>query len=117
MPKSHTSAAPSQPSAAFHGSQVSQTPPDKVSQPPANVPQTPVVITVEHGQTLSEVSLRYLGEFNPKTTREIQMSNPEIRDPDLIIEGTQIRLPSPSVRADISTPSSGEALNRAEEQQ
>src|SRR5579864_92263 len=107
---------PSQPPAAFQKSLGSQIASDKVSPPPAEARSGPVVITVEHGQTLGEVSLRYLGQFNPKVTREIQMSNPVIRDPDLIFAGTQIRLPSPSVHPDISTPSSREVLNRAEEQ-
>ena len=107
---------PSQPSAAFQKSLGSQIASDKVSPPPAKAPSGPVVITVEHGQTLGEVSLRYLGQFNPKVTREIQMSNPVIRDPDLIFAGTQLRLPSPSDHPDVSTPSSREVLNRAEEQ-
>ena len=92
-------------------------PPARVPPPPAKGQGRPVVITVEHGQTLGEVSLRYLGQFNPKVTREIQVSNPEIRNPDLIFEGTQIRLPSPSVHPDVSTPSAGEVLNRTQEQQ
>jgi general secretion pathway protein A len=113
---SPASGNPSQPSAAIQNAHGSQMRPGKASPPPAKSRSGPVVITVEHGQTLGEVSLRYLGQFNPKVTREIQMSNPVIRDPDLIFAGTQIRLPSPSVHPDLSTPSSREVLNRAEEQ-
>jgi general secretion pathway protein A len=112
-----SSMAPLQPSAAFHDSQGFKMPHDKVFPPPAKARHSPVVVTVEQGQTLGEVSLRYLGQFNPDVTKEIQMSNPEIRDSGLIFAGTPIRLPSPSVHADISTPSSGEVPNRAEEQQ
>ena len=107
---------PSQPSGPFQKRLGAQIAPGKASPPPAKARSGPVVITVEHGQTLGEVSLRYLGQFNPKVTREIQMSNPVIRDPDLIFAGTQIRLPSPTVHPDISTPSSPEVLNRTEEQ-
>jgi hypothetical protein len=55
----------------------------------------PTVITLESGQTLSELSLRYLGRFNPDVTQQIQILNPEIRNPDLVFAGTQVRLPLP----------------------
>ena len=89
----------------------------KASPPAAKAQQKPVVVTIEYGQTLGEVSLEHLGQFNPEVTREIQKSNPEIRDPDLIIAGTQIRLPSPPVHADIRTPSPEDVPGRAEGQQ
>ncbi len=107
----------SQPSAAVRDSQDSQMPPGKVSPAPAKAQQKPLVVTIEYGQTLGEVSLQHLGQFNPEVTREIQKSNPEIRDPDLIIAGTQIILPSPPVHADIRTPSPEGVPNRAEGQQ
>ena len=92
-------------------------PPNKVSPPLASAQQGPVVVTVENGQTLGDVSLRYLGQFNPEVTRKIQKSNPEIKDPDLIFAGALIRLPSPPVHSEISTPSSEEVPNRVEERQ
>jgi hypothetical protein len=36
------------------------------------VPATDVVITLKSRQTLSQVSMRYLGRFSPKVTQEIQ---------------------------------------------
>jgi type II secretory pathway predicted ATPase ExeA len=111
------SMGPSQPSAAVRDSQDSQMPPGKVSPPPAKPQQKLVVVTIQYGQTLGEVSLQHLGQFNPEVTREIQKSNPEIRDPDLIIAGTQILLPSPPVHADIRTPSPEDVPSRAEGQQ
>lgn len=107
---------PSQPSAAVLDSQDSQMLHAKVSPPPANTQQKPVVVTIEYGQTLGEVSLQHLGQFNPEVTREIQKSNPEIKDPDLIIAGTQILLPSPPIHSDIRTPSSEEVPSREEGQ-
>ena len=92
-------------------------PPGKVSPPASKAQQKPLVVTIEYGQTLGEVSLEHLGQFNPEVTREIQKSNPEIKDPDLIIAGTQILLPSPPVHADIRTPSPEDVPGRAEGQQ
>jgi hypothetical protein len=114
---SPSSMDPSQSSAAVRDSQDSQMPSGKVAPPAARAQQKPVVVTIEYGQTLGEVSLQHLGQFNPEVTREIQKSNPEIRDPDLIIAGTQIRLPSPPVHADIRTPSPEDVPSRAEGQQ
>jgi hypothetical protein len=115
--QSPSSMATLQPFAAPLDTQDSQTATGTVPPAPAATPQSPVVITVKHGQTLGGVSLHYLGEFSPQVTREIQNSNPEITDPDLIIEGTQIRLPSPPVHADSQTSSSGEVPNRSEDRQ
>jgi general secretion pathway protein A len=108
------SAAPAQPPASLE-SQGSQVPPFNANPATAKLEDKPVVVTAEHGQMLSEVSLHYLGQFNPKVTREIQMANPKINDSDLVHKGTQIPLPNPSAHADINTPSRGEALNHAEE--
>jgi type II secretory pathway predicted ATPase ExeA len=107
----------SQPSSAVRRDQDFPTPPGKASAAPAKAQQQPVVVTIEYGQTLGEVSLQHLGKFNPEVTREIQKSNPEIRDPDLIMAGTQIILPSPPVHADIRTPSPEDVPGRAEGQQ
>jgi hypothetical protein len=111
------SIAPLQPTAAFHDSQASKLPPDKKSLSPSNRQQKRAVTIVKDGQTLGGVSSRHLGQFNPKVARQIQASNPDIRDTDLIIAGTQIHFPSSTVHPDISTPSAGEVLNRPKEQQ
>jgi type II secretory pathway predicted ATPase ExeA/nucleoid-associated protein YgaU len=56
----------------------------------------PVVVTVEEGQTLSGLALRYQGRFDSEVTQEIQKLNPQIQNPDMIIAGTQLRLPRPA---------------------
>jgi general secretion pathway protein A len=73
------------------------------------------VITLESGQTLSEVSLRYLGRFNDQLTLQIQKLNPEIKNPDFIIVGTKIRLPMPSGVVDRNVSSSKPVLGIGEE--
>ena len=115
MAPSQGSMAPAQASAAIPASQSSEIPQGKLSPAQAMSQYRPIVVTLEQGQTLGQVSLHYLGQFNPKVTREIQMFNPKISNPNLIFAGTEIRLPSPSGRLDISPPSAGDVLNRAEE--
>jgi hypothetical protein len=78
--------------------------------------EQPVVVTVQDGQTLGGVSLRYLGQAGPVTTRKIQESNPEITDPNRIYAGSQIRLPAAAVRADGASQAAGELRSRTEEQ-
>lgn len=89
---------------------------NKSSTAKATDAEEPVVVTVQDGQTLGGVSLRYLGQAGPVTTRKIQESNPEIVDPNRIYAGSQIRLPAAAVRADGASPASGELRNRTEEQ-
>ncbi|MGH9678644.1 MAG: LysM peptidoglycan-binding domain-containing protein [Candidatus Acidiferrales bacterium] len=66
--------------------------------------ENPSVITLESGQTLSEVSLRYLGRFNNELEQEFQKLNPEIKNPDVVYAGTQVRLPPPPGAFDQSNP-------------
>ena len=79
-------------------------------------PRTPTMVTVEIGQTLGGVSLRYLGRSNPEAIHEIQTLNPEIRNPDLILAGRQIRLPTPASDSHSTTSSNGGDLNQMETQ-
>jgi LysM domain len=68
----------------------------RISELSENQPgDNPSVITLESGQTLSELSLRYLGRFNDEITQQIQKLNPEIKNPDVVYAGTQVRLPTP----------------------
>jgi general secretion pathway protein A len=67
----------------------------------------PTVITLESGETLSGLSFRYLGRFDPEVTQQIQMLNPKIMDPDRIFAGTQVRLPAPPDVFDRSASLSG----------
>jgi len=68
----------------------------------ATAGESPEVITVESGQTLSQVSVRYLGRFNNEITQKIQGLNPAIKDPNVIFAGTHVRLPAPSGAIDRS---------------
>ena len=72
------------------------------------------VVTLESGQTLSEVSLHYLGRFNDAITHRIQTLNPEIKDPDLIFAGSQVRLPASPDVSDSNASSSGQDSSMVE---
>lgn len=89
----------------------------KTAAAKANAQEQPVMVTIKDGQTLGDVTLQYLGQAGPVTTRKIQESNPEITDPDRIYAGSQIRLPASAVRADGTSTASGENRNRTEERQ
>lgn len=77
----------------------------------------PMVVTIKDGQTLGGVTLHYLGQAGPVTTRKIQESNPEITNPDRIYAGSQIRLPASAIRADSASTAGGENGYRTEERQ
>jgi len=57
----------------------------------------PMVVTVQEGQTLSGLAVRYQGRFDSELTQEIQKLNPQIQNPDMIIAGSQLRLPRPAL--------------------
>jgi general secretion pathway protein A len=60
-------------------------------------------VTVEPRQTLEELALRYLGDFNQQRLREIQALNPKLVNPDHIEPGEQILLPAPPKAASSQT--------------
>ncbi|MGC1581990.1 MAG: hypothetical protein WA766_10920, partial [Candidatus Acidiferrales bacterium] len=45
-------------------------------------------------QTLSEICVHYLGKYNEQILAELEKLNPRLNDPDFIISGQQIRIPS-----------------------
>jgi hypothetical protein len=106
----------SQSSWALRDNQRSKIPPKKMSLSSANKQRKPAGIPDEHGQRPGGVSPQALGHFDPQVTPKVQMSSAEIRNHDLIIAGTQISQPEPTIRPDISTPSTGEVLNRSKEE-
>jgi type II secretory pathway predicted ATPase ExeA len=60
---------------------------------------TAVEITVEPHQTLREIAVRYLGDFNEQSLQEIRTLNPDLTDPNVIKPGQKIRIPAqPSSR-------------------
>ena len=89
----------------------------KISAAKSNAQDKPIVVTIKDGQTLGDVTLHYLGQAGPVTTRKVQDSNPEITNPDLIYAGSQIRLPASAVRGDSTSTEGGENANRTEERQ
>jgi type II secretory pathway predicted ATPase ExeA len=62
---------------------------DEITQPET------LTVVVEPKETLSQISLRYLGRFDANLYKEICGLNPELVDPNLIQAGQQIRLPRP----------------------
>ena len=55
----------------------------------------PFEITVQPNQRLRDISVEYLGGFDPKRLHQIQALNPKLTDPDHIEAGQKIRLPVP----------------------
>ena len=51
-------------------------------------------VVVEKGTTLRQISLRYRGSFGPRDLVAILALNPEIKDPDRLEAGEQIRIPA-----------------------
>jgi len=56
---------------------------------------TPLEVTVEPNQTLGNIAVQYLGNFDQQRLQQIQALNPELIDPDDIQPGQKIRLPGP----------------------
>jgi LysM repeat protein len=54
-----------------------------------------LVVTVEPGQTIQDISVQYLGGFDLQRLHQIQALNPELTDPNFILIGQKIRLPGP----------------------
>jgi type II secretory pathway predicted ATPase ExeA/nucleoid-associated protein YgaU len=56
--------------------------------------QSPAIVThiVRPNETLSRISEAYLGRYDEKALVEIQKLNQQIKDPDLIVTGQEIRL-------------------------
>ncbi len=45
-------------------------------------------------QTLSEICVHYFGKYNEQILAELEKLNPRLSDPDFIVSGQQIRIPS-----------------------
>jgi type II secretory pathway predicted ATPase ExeA len=54
-----------------------------------------LVVVVEAGQTLRQISLLYLGRYSTEIVQQIQSLNPQLLDPKHIEVGQHIRLPVP----------------------
>jgi len=67
--------------------------------PPAKkhkVDADPVVHVVQTNETLSGISVEYLGHYDNKVLQEVQKNNTDLKDPDLIIVGQKVLLPASS---------------------
>ena len=62
--------------------------------PPISPKNKPFAITVKPNQSVSDLALQYLGDFNEDSIREIQELNPSLTDPDHIEVGQTIWLPA-----------------------
>lgn len=59
----------------------------------------PVVHVVQSNETLSGISLEYLGRYDDKVLEEVQKNNAGLKDPDLIRVGQRVLLPTdPAVK-------------------
>jgi type II secretory pathway predicted ATPase ExeA len=54
-----------------------------------------LTVIARPGQTLQEISLVYVGHFDPSLSQEISTLNPELTDPNHLEAGQLIRLPLP----------------------
>ena len=52
-------------------------------------------VTVEPNQTLQDIAVKYLGDFDLKRLHQVQALNPKLTDPDHIETGQKIWLPGP----------------------
>ncbi|MGA8730242.1 MAG: LysM peptidoglycan-binding domain-containing protein, partial [Terracidiphilus sp.] len=55
----------------------------------------PFEVIVGPNQTLQDLSVKYLGDFDLKRLHQIRALNPKLIDPDHILLGQKIRLPGP----------------------
>lgn len=69
--------------------------PDPVSIKPAVLTQGRFKVKVAPHQTIRDLSLKYLGEFNPRRLQQIRSLNPVLRNPNHIVPGQSIWLPGP----------------------
>jgi nucleoid-associated protein YgaU len=53
------------------------------------------VVTVEPNQTLQDIAVKYLGDFDLKRLHQVRALNPKLTDPDHIETGQKIWLPGP----------------------
>jgi type II secretory pathway predicted ATPase ExeA len=58
-------------------------------------PNAPFEIAVAPNQTIQEIAVQYLGAFNPQSLHQIQVLNPELKDPNFIVVGQNLWLPGP----------------------
>ncbi len=112
---SPNSVAQMQPPTIAPDSQISKKPSARVSSVTTGSQNKTAVVTVREGQTLGDLTLQYLGKTGPKTTREVQMSNPDLKNPDMIYVGTKILLPTPPAQAESGNSTSTEVPERAED--
>jgi general secretion pathway protein A len=62
----------------------------------------PVVHVVQINETLSGISVEYLGHYDDKVLQEVQKNNTDLKDPDLIRVGQRVLLPPGSADKDSS---------------
>lgn len=55
-------------------------------------------ITVDRGATLLRIVRQFYGQDSPELIRQIMQANPSLRDPDIILAGSRLILPSANTR-------------------
>jgi type II secretory pathway predicted ATPase ExeA/LysM repeat protein len=56
----------------------------------------PVVHVVQDNETLSGISIEYLGHYDEKVLQDVQKHNADLKDPDFLRVGQKVLLPAPS---------------------
>jgi LysM domain-containing protein len=70
-----------------------QTPSPREVEQASSLKGPTLTVVVQPNQTLSQITLRYLGRFDLKLLEEICQLNPDLKDPNIIGVGQRIRLP------------------------
>ena len=68
---------------------------DPVSIKPAVLTRSPFKVKVAPHQTIRDIAMKYLGEFNQKRLLQIRALNPVLTNPNHIVPGQSIWLPGP----------------------
>jgi general secretion pathway protein A len=75
--------------------------PETIENPKAETPALaaePFQVRVARHETLRDIALKYLGDFDGKRLREIRALNPKLNNPNHIVPGQTIWLPGPPSR-------------------
>ncbi len=85
-------------------------PADQVSPGKNGAAPDPVVHVVQDNETLSGISIEYLGHYDDKVLQDVQKHNADLKNPDFLRVGQKVLLPAPSseVSADHNSATSSE---------
>jgi LysM repeat protein len=70
----------------------------------------PVVHVVQTNETLSGISVEYLGRYDDQVLREVQKHNTDLKDPDVLRVGQKVLLPAVSTDKNSSEKKASESI-------